>query len=209
MMSPRITYEDVAQAASTLVLRHAPLNVRSLRNVLGRGSFATIARHLKSWRENASHPTPLTPEFSVGLRKILAKEIARQVRQRLETTSEETEKMARALSEALAENARLVSQGERRREEAEERAQQLLRLGEQLEAERKKTEELERRLRERETEIVRPEVGREAVEAPKGSPAPSVPPRIGRFMTIGEAGDAVDLDLKDEAKAEKKSRSKM
>lgn len=208
-MFPRITYEDVAQAASTLVSRHDPLNVRSVRNVLGRGSFATIARHLATWRENSSRPAPLTPEISESLRRILAQEIARQVRQSLAAASEETEKMARSLGEALAENARLARQWERRREEEERREQQLVGLGAQLDAERKKTEELGRRLRERETEIVRPEGGREAAWAPKGSPPPSASPRIGRFMTIGEAGDAIELDPKDEANIEKKSRFKV
>lgn len=208
-MFPRITYEEVAQAASTLVSRHESLNVRSVRSVLGRGSFATIARHLATWRENSPRPAALTPEISETLRRILAQEIARQVRQSLAAASEETEKMARSLGEALAENVRLASQRERRRDEEERREQQLIRLGEQLDAERRKTEELGRRLREKEREIARPEGGLEVARAPKGSPGSSASQRTGRFMTIGEAGDAIDLDPKDEAKTEKKSRSKM
>ncbi|MBN9286866.1 MAG: hypothetical protein BGO43_05070 [Gammaproteobacteria bacterium 39-13] len=49
-----VAYQDVDQAIEILLSKQKNLTVDNIREVLGTGSKSTIARHLKTWRENHS-----------------------------------------------------------------------------------------------------------------------------------------------------------
>lgn len=211
-MKSTVTYDAVFQAAAQLLSRQESPSIRTIRLMLGGGSFATIARHLEAWRNNTQGSAPAqTPgwEISAEIRTVLAQEISRHVRQAVAGQEEALKKLAGDREDVLAENDRLERQidtftariEEMRTEEIrrEERSRLLLA---QLEEERKKAGKLTTQLHDAEKSIVRLEVRLETAEKTKGrkpatpkTPSPSrkrsVPstesPRLtksGKFMTL-------------------------
>ena len=59
MPRPGITPEQVFAAASALRDRGQTVTVQPVRQILGTGSFTTLAQHLRAWRAHTEAPPPL------------------------------------------------------------------------------------------------------------------------------------------------------
>ena len=215
-MKTALTYDDVAQAAALLLSKNERPTTRSLRLIIGRGSFGTISRHLNEWREKASPtkvPDPPEESLSAELRHALGKEIARHLQKCTQEKDDEISRLMAELGEALSENDRIEvrcsDQEGRIKSLAEEDVRKTERatlLRSDLADEKARSQDLLERLHKAEKMIVRLEVLletanplREAHE--KQLPtisAPSAPPanrqrqgrkpltKPGKFMTLDE-----------------------
>lgn len=123
----RITKDEVFQAADVLDARGASVTNQAVRDALGgRGSFSTLAPHLRAWHEaraaaQREAPTPVPSEVGAGwsrtLESLWSAALA-EVRRVVQVEHEEqTASLRAALSDAHAEIARLEAEGQRREEE--------------------------------------------------------------------------------------------
>ena len=214
-MKTALTYDDVAQAAALLLSKNERPTTRSLRLIIGRGSFGTISRHLNEWREKASPtkvPDPPEESLSAELRHALGKEIARHLQKCTQEKDDEISRLMAELGEALSENDRIEvrcsDQEGRIKSLAEEDVRKTERatlLRSDLADEKARSQDLLERLHKAEKTIVRLEVLLETANTFRGglekqgltisaSPAPSTNrqrqgqkplTKPGKFMTLG------------------------
>lgn len=167
-MKTTLTYDDVAQAAALLLSKNERPTTRSLRHIIGRGSFGTISRYLSEWREKASPasaPVPPEENLSAELRHALGKEIARHLKSCTQEKDDEISRLMAELQEALSENDRLealcADQEGQIKSLAQEDARKTERatlLGSHLADEKARSQDLLERLHKAEKTIVRLEV---------------------------------------------------
>src|SRR5690554_2764131 len=151
-----ITYDEVAQAAVSLLEEGKNPTIQRVREVLGTGSLNTIHRHLTAWKQQSPQQKRETPHLPADLQTALVQELERQAsvaRAEAEAAAIEARKTADELAsigEALEEeNERLIAEIEERERErdqaqvlANERAKEISRLVEQVEREQKAAESI-------------------------------------------------------------------
>jgi hypothetical protein len=112
-MRPQISYDDVAQAAAQLAAEGRPVGPTKVRELLGRGSFSTVQKHLSEWEERqAELKTQAEEEKRVGppeelfaeLQKIMAAYWPHAVTRAKEQMRPEWEAIAAKHAEAVLKN---------------------------------------------------------------------------------------------------------
>jgi hypothetical protein len=167
-MKNTLTYDDVAQAAALLLSKNERPTTRSLRLIVGRGSFGTISRYLNEWREKAlptSGPAPPEESLSAEFRQSMGKEIARHLKKGTQEKDDEISRLMAEIQEALSENDRLEALCTDQEGQIKGLAQEDVRkteratlLGSHLADEKTRSQDLLERLHKAEKTIVRLEV---------------------------------------------------
>lgn len=112
-MSNQISYEDVAKAADQLIAEGRPVGPTKVRELLGRGSFSTVQKHLGEWEEHqaklkakAQEEKRLGPpdELFSELEKIMGAYWPHAVARAKEQMRPEIEALEAKLAEALTRN---------------------------------------------------------------------------------------------------------
>lgn len=112
-MSIQISYDDVASAADQLIGEGRPVGPTKVRELLGRGSFSTIQKHLSEWEEHkikikaqADEEKRLGPpeELGIELHKITATYWPHAVSRAKELLKPDLEALAKKLAEAVLRN---------------------------------------------------------------------------------------------------------
>ncbi|MCP5424951.1 MAG: DNA-binding protein [Gammaproteobacteria bacterium] len=141
MARPGIQYEDVKNAAHTLLERGASPSIQRIREVLGTGSNSTIADHLKRWQMELAD----TPKMALA--PALPEALSTAVESFWTVALQQAEAAYQALREAAEE--RVVSAEQARNQAldaAEQARQQTTVLGGRWEASQQEVRELSDRL---------------------------------------------------------------
>ena len=125
----KVTYEEIAQAASALLAEGIDPSVRLIRDRTG-GSNSTILEHYRSWKTNQLLASTVDESIPDALRHALLSEfgrIAKAAREQLEAQLRQTEKQLEEASKLLAESEeRITDTEEQRKSENQAAAEKIL-----------------------------------------------------------------------------------
>jgi len=106
-----IQQEDVFAAAEALKAAGQNITARAVRETLGRGSMATVLRHLQHWNA-LQGPRPVqAPALPSGLQRALADCIAAEVATARAALTQELESAVQAQKDLISENEGVLAEG--------------------------------------------------------------------------------------------------
>lgn len=117
-----ITYEQVAAAANSIKTLNEKVTTRSVREVLGSGSMATVLKFLQQWQGQQARPSIVIED---ALDPAIVRAIGHQIASRIQEATSET--IAR-LAELQFETDSIIVESERQSIEIEEQAAELISL---------------------------------------------------------------------------------